>query len=156
MLRISKLTDYGTMVLAYMGRRPDKLCSAAEIADALHLGQPTVSKILKTLARRHLLLAFRGTNGGYTLARAPQLISIAEIIDAMEDQPFGLTECSAHEGLCTQEESCLIRANWKRINVVVRHALEGVSLADMIGPPPASVGKAAVVPLRRRAGMMDS
>lgn len=135
MLRISKLADYGTMVLAYMARRPERLCSAADIAEALHLGQPTVSKILKTLARHQLLVAFRGINGGYTLARAPHSISVAQIIDAMEDQPFGLTECSSLEGLCSQEEGCLIRANWKRINVVVRRALEGVTLADMISAP---------------------
>lgn len=152
MLRISKLADYGTMVLAYMGRRPEQLCSAAEIAEALHLGQPTVSKILKILARQELLVAFRGTHGGYALARAPHAITIAQVIDAMEDLPFGLTECSSLEGLCSQEESCLIRANWKRINVVVRRALEEVSLADLVTPAPLTpaAGRAAVVPLQRR------
>lgn len=150
MLRISKLADYGTMVLAYMARRPDQLCSAAEISHALHLGQPTVSKILKMLARQELLTAYRGTNGGYTLARPPEGITIAEVIDAMEDQPFGLTECSALEGLCHQEESCQIRANWKRINVMVRRSLEQVSLAEMVGPIPTSRAVKAIVPVRHK------
>lgn len=137
MLRISKLADYGTMVTAYMARRPDQLFSAGEIAQALNLGQPTVSKILKMLGRDMLVVSVRGAAGGYTLARSPELITVAEIIDAMEEQPFGLTECSAVEGACTQEDTCIIRGNWRRINGAVRRALEDVSLADMIRPLPA-------------------
>jgi FeS assembly SUF system regulator len=135
MLRISKLSDYGTIMLAYMAEQPKKLHSAAELAEALELGPATVSKILKALAKSSLLSAFRGANGGYALARAPEEITLAEVIDALEEQPFGLTECSSHEGNCAQEVSCVMRANWMRINDIVRQALEGVTLADMIRPP---------------------
>lgn len=137
MLRISKLSDYGTVMLAYMAARPKDLHSAAELADALQLGQATVSKILKALAKKSLLIAYRGASGGYALARAPEAIQLAEVIDALEEQPFGLTECSSLEGTCAQEVSCVLRANWMRINGIVREALEGVSLADMLRPLPA-------------------
>lgn len=136
MLRVSKLADYGTMVTAYMARRSDQLFSAGEIAQALGLGQPTVSKILKMLGHAMLVVSVRGSAGGYTLARSPELITVAEIVDAMEEQPFGLTECSATEGLCAQEDTCIVRGNWRHINVAVRRALEEVSLADMIRPLP--------------------
>ena len=135
MLRISKLSDYGTIMLASMAERPKVLHSAAELAEALQLGQATVSKILKALAKHSLLTAFRGASGGYALARPPEEITLAEVIDALEEQPFGLTECSSHEGNCAQEVSCVMRANWMRINDIVRQALEGVTLADMIRPP---------------------
>lgn len=134
-LRISKLSDYGTIMLAYMAEQPRDLHSAAELAEALQLGPATVSKILKALAKQALLTAHRGANGGYALARAPEEISLAEVIDALEEQPFGLTECSSQEGNCAQEVSCVMRANWMRINDIVRQALEGVTLADMIRPP---------------------
>ncbi|MBA3902083.1 MAG: SUF system Fe-S cluster assembly regulator [Rhodocyclaceae bacterium] len=152
MLRISKLADYGTMVTAYMARRPDQLFNAGEIAQALHLGQPTVSKILKMLGRDTLVLSVRGAAGGYTLARSPELITVAEIIDAMEEQPFGLTECSAVEGACTQEDTCIIRGNWRRINGAVRRALEEVSLADMIRPPARTSGQAPARSVQLRQG----
>ena len=137
MLRISKLADYGTMVTAYMARRRDQLFTSGEIAQALHLGQATVSKILKMLGRDTLVVSVRGAAGGYTLARSPELITVAEIIDAMEEQPFSLTECSGADGLCAQENDCIIRGNWRRINGAVRRVLEEVSLADMIRPLPA-------------------
>jgi len=134
MLRISKLTDYGTLILAHMASRPERLHSATELAETLGLGVPTVSKVLKALGRHALVNSHRGASGGYALARPPQQINMAHIVDALEEQPFGLTECSAGSGLCSLETGCRIRDNWQRINGVVRRALQDVSVADMIHP----------------------
>jgi len=133
MLRISKLTDYGTVVMTYLARESDRLHAATEIAARIQLSAPTVSKILKTLAREGLVVSHRGAKGGYSLARAPADISMVEIIDALEG-PVGLTECGSHPGLCVQEASCSIRANWQHINAAVRQALAGVTLAQMAQP----------------------
>lgn len=136
MLRISKLTDYGTLVMTHMAHFPERLFSASDLAATLQLGVPTVSKVLKTLGRHELVTSVRGLRGGYALSRPAAQISVADIVDALEEQPFGLTECSAVSGLCDFESGCRIRANWQRISGVVRRALEDVSLADMVGPLP--------------------
>lgn len=134
MLRISKLTDYGTLVMAQMASAPEHVFSAADLAGTLGLGTPTVSKVLKALNRHALVRSVRGARGGYALARPPADIALASIIDAMEEQPFGLTECSAEAGLCGIEAGCRVRENWMRINAVVRRALEDVRLASMVPP----------------------
>jgi len=128
--RINKMSDYGTVIMGYVATQAGRQCSAADIASQLGLGLPTVGKILKRLAREKLVAAKRGRRGGYYLARQPARISLAEIIDALTDRPFGLTECSGVEGICAQEASCQVRANWRRINAAVRRLLEGVSLRD--------------------------
>ncbi len=143
MLRISKLTDYGTLVLTHMANFPDRLFSATDLAATLGLGAPTVSKVLKTLGRHDLVRSVRGLHGGYALGRPAVQISVAQIVDALEEQPFGLTECSASAGSCDFEHDCRIRANWQRINGVVRRALEDVSLADMVSPQPMVAGSDA-------------
>ena len=51
MLRISKIVDYGILVLTHMATRPAHVCSASELAGTLGLGQPVVSKVLKLLAQ---------------------------------------------------------------------------------------------------------
>jgi FeS assembly SUF system regulator len=130
---MSKLTDYGTLVMTYLARRPDGVHNAAEIAAATQVALPTVSKILKLLARGELLASHRGTKGGYSLARPPQAISLAEIVDAIEG-PIALTECSSTPGLCEQEDSCSIRPNWMKITQAVRRALQDVTLAEMAQP----------------------
>ena len=130
MLRLSKLTDYGTVILSYMARHPENVYSVAEMASAIGVMPPTASKILKALAKRNLVQSRRGSKGGYVLSRSPAEISIAEIIDALES-PFGLTECGAAAGLCGKEDLCRIRGQWQHINQIVRGTLAQVTLSDM-------------------------
>ncbi len=131
MLRISKLTDYGTVVLAELAATPDAVCSAADVAQATGIGLPTVSKLLKRLARAELVLSTRGVNGGYRLAREPREISAADVIDALEG-PVSITECSSSDSNCDYEHVCNVGSAWQRINVAIRSALDEVSLADLL------------------------
>ena len=140
MLRVSKLTDYATVVMTVLAamssaRGTDAVSSAQDLAEHAHLELPTVSKLLKQLAHAGLVESFRGVNGGYHLARPADRISIAEIVTAMEG-PIGMTECSAQAGLCGHEPHCGVRVNWQRINQAIAQALAGVTLADMVKPAP--------------------
>ena len=131
MLRISKLTDYGTVLLAHLAAGRDAVVSAADVAAATGIAPPTVSKLLKLLAKSGLVVSTRGANGGYRLARNASRISAAEIIDALEG-PVSITECSASDGLCEHEDVCSVGSAWQRINVAIRRALDDVSLDDLI------------------------
>ena len=131
MLRISKLTDYGTVLLGHLVTNQATVCSAADVADATGIAPPTVSKLLKSLARAGLVVSTRGVNGGYQLSRAPREISAADVIDALEG-PVSITECSATDSSCDYEQVCNVGGAWQRINVAIRKALEEVSLADLL------------------------
>lgn len=135
MLRLSKMTDYGTVIMAQMAARPADIFSAAEVASVCGLSVTTASKIMKTLARHALLKSVRGAKGGYVLARPPERISVAEIIAAMEG-PLAVTECGVPASHCSQEARCPSRDNWRRLNTMVRGILAGVSLLDLSRPPP--------------------
>ena len=130
MLRMSKLTDYGTMVLAQLAASDPGWTTAGQVADATHLGQPTVSKLLKALVHAGLVVSSRGVQGGYALARPAAAISAAEILDALEG-PVAITECSSSHGLCDLESYCRVGTAWQRINLSIRKALDGISLADL-------------------------
>jgi FeS assembly SUF system regulator len=130
MLKMSKLTDYGTLVLAQLSVDEGTLSSAHKVAESTHLNQPTVSKLLKALNRAGLVISQRGSQGGYALARPPEEISAAQIIDALEG-PVAITECSSGHGLCDLESICRVGGAWQRINIKIRQALEEVSLTDL-------------------------
>lgn len=130
MLRLSKLTDYGTLILAELAVESGHLASAGQVADATHLAAPTVRKLLKSLSRAGLVVSERGVQGGYALARPPELISAAEIIDALEG-PVAITECSSVDGACDLESYCRVGRAWQKINRSIRRALENVTLADL-------------------------
>ena len=144
MLRVSKLTDYATVVMTCLAMTGAEVTSAQQLADAARLELPTVSKLLKQLAHAGLVTSRRGVNGGYCLARPAEAISVADIVTAMEG-PIGMTECSAHAGACGHESHCGVRVNWQRISQAIRSALQGVSLADMVATPPR---RPAGIPLR--------
>lgn len=133
MLRLSKLTDYATVILSFMARDNSHLHAAMEIASVTGIALPTVSKILKLLVNAKVLMSTRGAKGGYELARAPEKISIAAVISALEG-PIALTECSISQQGCVQASGCEIRGNWNLINQTIHNALESVTLADMIRP----------------------
>ena len=133
MLRLSKLTDYATVILSFMARDNTHVHAAMEIASVTGIALPTVSKILKLLVNAKVLVSTRGVKGGYALARAPEKITIAAVICALEG-PIALTECSISQQGCEQASGCEIRGNWSLINQTIHNALESVTLADMIRP----------------------
>jgi FeS assembly SUF system regulator len=172
MFRLSKTTDYGIVLMAQLANHASAInearpvdptdrsgdsCSkwpralapqnARELAESSDLPVPMVSKILKALTKEGLLISQRGSKGGYSLARSPEQISAAEMISAL-DGPIGLTECAVHPGQCVQEPSCQVREPWKRINAVVHHALNSVTLAELAQPALANAAlHADVIPL---------
>jgi FeS assembly SUF system regulator len=133
MLRISKLTDYGTLVLSTMASAPDTQFSATELAHKLGLNTTTVSKLLKSLTRAELLNSQRGAHGGYQLAKAIDKISALEIIRALEG-PVALTECSTDHNECEIASACKMQSKWQIINFAIRRALSELSLADLSKP----------------------
>ena len=141
MLRLSRFADYGTQVMAYMAK-DGAVHSASEVAAGLGMTVSTVSKILKMLARDNLIGSVLGAKGGYMLARHPQDISMAEIINAM-DGPISITECSS-TSTCARESICSTRSNWQGINHIILDALEKVNLAEMIAPKPQVVNMSAL------------
>jgi FeS assembly SUF system regulator len=144
MLRITKLTDYAVLILSDMVA-PDALSRAArDVAGHTKIPQPTVSKVLKLLSRGNLVISERGKNGGYRLARSPDEITVADIVDAVEG-PIAVTECSSDErGCCELEGHCPTESNWIRINESIRASLRGITLADMAQP-----NLPVLIPLRR-------
>lgn len=135
MLRMSRLTDYATVVLAHMAAAPERLHTASELATGTGLTQTTVSKLLKAMARSGLLSSQRGASGGYTLARPAARISAADVLDALEG-PVALTECSSDEGGCEYEAKCRVGNAWQVINAAIRRALEDISLVDLVSRNP--------------------
>jgi FeS assembly SUF system regulator len=130
MLRITKLADYGTVIMNCFAREPMVLMSASKISQKVHIALPTVSKILKMLVAANLIISVRGSEGGYRLARQPSQITVAEVISALDGQP-ALTECNTSGFTCSQDAICAIRDNWRLINKVILTALQSLTLADM-------------------------
>ncbi len=131
MIRMTKQTDYGFVLLSRLAEEPTGEANAPELAAATKLPLPMVSKILKLLVRQGLLVSHRGVKGGYSLARSASEITADQILQALEG-PVALTVCiEGSPGECEREHFCTVRGPWQRINREIFRALAGVTLADL-------------------------
>lgn len=133
MLRITKLTDYGMVLLIEMAKQPEMTHNPARLAEDLHIPEPTVAKLLKRMTAGGLLRSRRGKDGGYQLERDPEEITLARVLNVLEG-PLAVTECSAGPGLCQLESNCSVRDNWQQINRAIYQGLDQLSLAAMSRP----------------------
>jgi FeS assembly SUF system regulator len=146
MLRVTKLADYGIVMLTYLAANRESTYTARDMAKIVQLPLPVVSKVLKLLGKAGLLTSQRGTKGGYGLARDPQEITVAAVIRALEG-PIAVTECIALNRDCNLELGCPVRTNWHLINYAIQSALEKITLAEMTKPlSQALVGLTLTVP----------
>jgi FeS assembly SUF system regulator len=144
MIRMSKLTDYAILLLAHLARATGTL-TAQELASRSRVPLPTVSKLAKELSKAGLVISHRGRNGGYGLARAAELISVAEIVEALEG-PIALTECTKPGKIdCVIEDTCLARASWDPVSRAIENALRGLPLSSIA---PSRTGEEALAPVR--------
>jgi FeS assembly SUF system regulator len=132
MLRMGKMTDYATVVLASLAHEPTSARAAADLAERTRLSRPTVSKVLKGLQRAGMVISSRGAQGGYRLARRPDQITAAQILDVFEG-PIAITECSGASSQCGIERQCKVGGAWQRVNAAIRRALEDVTLHQLAG-----------------------
>jgi FeS assembly SUF system regulator len=132
MLRISKLTDYATVILGALAADPTRQQTATEITERTRVAAPTVSKVLKQLQRAQLVSSSRGLHGGYRLARPAREISAAAILDALEG-PVALTECAGEHNHCGIEGTCRVGGAWQRVNRAIHQSLQEITLAELAG-----------------------
>lgn len=130
MLRLSKLTDYAVVVLLRLGQT-DSVQTTPGLSAATGVPEPTVAKVLKSLATADIVTSMRGAHGGYRLASGLDQLSVADVIAAI-DGPIALTACvDGGSGLCDVQSTCGVRGRWNVVNEAIRSGLESISLADL-------------------------
>jgi Rrf2 family protein len=131
MLRLSREADYGLIALMYMAARPEgRLAYRREIAAAHGIPTEFLAKVLQKLARGGLIRSYRGTQGGYALARTPAEITLADVVAAVEG-PMALVECQCEEYTCSQEPACTVKLALTGVQREILRVLACVSLVDI-------------------------
>jgi FeS assembly SUF system regulator len=137
-LKISKLADYGVVLLTTMANAEEvrEPHNARDLADTTRLPLPMVSKVLKALSKAGLLDSHRGIKGGYSLAKPADEINAVEIIRAL-DGPIAITSCVDSGSLnatCGIMSSCSLQSFWQLVNNAIVDSLEKITLANLLQP----------------------
>lgn len=153
-MKFSAQEEYGLRCLMAIGRSADS-CTIAEIARSEGLTEPYAAKLLSVLRKEGLLTSTRGQSGGYTLARPPEKIEVAPVLEALGGRLYEAGFCDRYSGQetsCTHNDDCSLRPLWNSVQAAIDRVLHGVTLADLIvqGKPDAPIQLMAEPP--RRAG----
>ncbi len=149
-MRVSTRGDYACRALLSLALHADEEGPTAvrDIAERTGLPQPYLEQILLALKGAGLVRSKRGVGGGYVLARAPDEISLSQIVSAVDGPivagDFGLP----HEnGACDHEGQCVLLSLWADVGEYMRAHLDSFSLADMVAR-----ARGRVPALRQNAG----
>jgi Rrf2 family protein len=134
-IALTRKTDYALIALANLARNGESSLSASTLSRKLGVPVRTLTNILFRLKHHGIVASTRGILGGYSLAKAPQLITLAELIEAVEG-PVRLTLCcnesaEPDERECNLEDSCQIKEPIRRLHAELRAFLQQVTLHDI-------------------------
>lgn len=107
-----------------------KPVTLAGISERQNISLSYLEQLFSRLRRQGLVASVRGPGGGYKLAKNCADISVAEIINAVDEQ-IDATQCGGHEN-CKDEGRCMTHDLWATLNSKILDYLAGVSLADMV------------------------
>jgi len=102
----------------------------AEISSRQKISLSYLEQLFGKLRRRGLVSSVRGPGGGYTVARKPDELSVAEIIRAV-DEPIDATQCGGKEN-CRDEQKCLTHDLWANLNEKIFDYLGSVTLRQLV------------------------
>jgi len=142
----SKPCEYAMRALVFLARFPDdRAVQGAEIAENEGVPAPILGKVLQELVRKGLLESRRGPGGGFRLARDPQLITLRDVVAAIDglDQ---FAECAVGLEHCSDESLCPLHDTWKALRTHLMNYLQNTTLADMA----AAVARKSGVRLRSK------
>jgi len=134
-VRITTWAEYGLICALHLAKRAGEgPLTGREIAAGERLPADYVEQILLRLRRAGIVNSTRGARGGYTLSKAPEEISVREVIAASELGTFDL-HCITHpvgEERCSESQSCSIRPVWMMLQRKIDDVLESVHLGDLL------------------------
>ena len=133
MTLLSRKADYALLILSYLYEKPVG-GTARAIAEKFGLSRAFVANILKELCQKGFVVSHRGVKGGYALARPAESISLAELLETVEDG-FRLTMCSGSgDDGCSHTALCTVKDTMADVHRRLIEVLRGVSLAELFDP----------------------
>ena len=133
MMELTRKGEYAIRGIVYLASRPaDQVCLLSEIAAAVDVPQTFLAKIFQQFSKIGLVRSYRGTGGGFVLGRAPEKITLLEVVEAVEG-PIIPNRCVTGAGECSRSETCNVHPVWLRVQSQVREILANVTLRELSG-----------------------
>ncbi|NLN69812.1 MAG: Rrf2 family transcriptional regulator [Chloroflexi bacterium] len=122
-MQVTRQADYALRAMLYLARLgPNQRAATSKIAESQEIPLSFLAKIISQLSIARLVNTSRGAKGGVTLSRAPEEISLLDVVEAI-DGPITLSECSGDPSICAFGNTCPIHEIWCDAQAEIVHKL---------------------------------
>ena len=130
-MKLSTRGKYGLYAMFYLAQHAGEGCQPLKAIAGIGVQEDYLEQLLGGLRRSGLVTTTRGAQGGYALARAPEEITVGDIIDALEG-PLNISECVGDESCCHKAGQCRSRRVWEYLSRSINDLLDSITLKDML------------------------
>lgn len=131
-MRLTQATDYGMVAVIYLSQRNgDRNYSIDEISRSTEIPEEFLRKIFQVLVKSGIILSFKGRGGGVSLARSPEDITVAEVVEPLGEQ-MGLVRCLRKGEYCPRSNKCRASVFWRRIQENLFEVLGRTTIKDVL------------------------
>jgi Rrf2 family protein len=132
-MKVTAKEEAGLLLMAHLAQLADQgPVSLAQIAEDSQVSLAYLEKVVPDLRRAGLVQSERGVNGGYTLTRPPEEITIAEILRALDGDILS-SQCigTGLENPCPKMGNCPVHSVWDLLYARVDSTLSAITLRDL-------------------------
>ena len=130
-MKLGRTTEYALRGVAFLAGNYGEGCLPLNrVARTTGVPAQFLRKIFQQLARRRVLVSYRGKGGGVRLTRSPDTITVYEILCALE-HPITLVSCLEDPGQCPRSGSCPARHYWHNIQRTMIQQLQATSIIEL-------------------------
>jgi Rrf2 family protein len=132
MIELTRKGEYAIRGILYLACQPQgKVVLINEIAESAEVPKSFLSKIFQSFAKMGLVVSYRGTGGGFVLARPASQITLREVVEAVEG-PIVPNRCLIGKGICPRDDTCPVHPVWRRVQDEVVAILDGITLEELV------------------------
>ncbi|MFP4473841.1 MAG: RrF2 family transcriptional regulator [Candidatus Omnitrophota bacterium] len=129
---LTKNSDYAVRALIILSRQPDSFMTARKISEEARIPYEYLRKILQKMMKAGLLESHEGGRGGFRLARSADTIAVSDVMEIFQGQ-IELSQCMFRQKLCHNRPTCALRKNIMRIQDMVQHEFDNITIATLLG-----------------------
>lgn len=127
---INRNVDYAVRALVFMSKANKPTVSVTQMQSAVGVARPFLRKILQKLHKAGVLQAVKGKGGGFTLARAPENITLSDLVAVLQG-PLKLNECVFRKKVCQHHGACVLRHKIAAIEIRLLSEIEAITIKDL-------------------------
>jgi Rrf2 family iron-sulfur cluster assembly transcriptional regulator len=132
-MRLTRAGEYAVRCVLYLAGRPTgEVISRREVATAMDIPDPFLSKIAQQLAKAGIIEIIQGAKGGYRLLVSSEKVTLLDVVEAISGE-ISLNDCLMRPGACSRSPTCKVHQVWQKAREQLRETLRQATIDQLLG-----------------------